>query len=129
MSDDITFCINECANKTCFRNPANIKDRAIPHSFSSLKDTEDCPDNKRVSVPCEIEPTFTEEQAIAKLYETDWLPRHDQELVRGIIKRIADHGKVVVDNNAITSTIGKECYIMAHDHISAMLKKEWGIDG
>lgn len=36
-------------------------------------------------VPCEIECGITEEQAIAKLYETDWLPHHDQELVKGII--------------------------------------------
>ena len=80
-------------------------------------------------VPCEIECGITEEQAIAKLYETDWLPRHDQELVRGIIKRIKEHQQVVVDNNAIASSLGKECYIMSHEHIIALLKKEWGIDG
>ena len=77
------------------------------------------------NVPCFVDP---EEQAIDKLYDTGWLVRHDQELVRGVIKRITDHGKVVVDNKSIASTIGKECYIMAHDHISAMLKKEWGIN-
>lgn len=79
-------------------------------------------------VPCEIECGITEEQAIAKLYETGWLVSHDQELVRDIINKITEHGKVVIDNNATASTIGKECYIISHKHIIAMLKKEWGID-
>ena len=79
-------------------------------------------------VPCEIECGITEEQAIAKLYETDWLPRHDQELVRGIIKRIREHQQVIGKVLKV-SDVDKDCYILAHEHIIALLKKEWGIDG
>lgn len=46
MSDDITFCADNCKNKKCFRNPVNIKDRTIPHSYSYLKDTDYCPYKK-----------------------------------------------------------------------------------
>lgn len=35
FSDDITFCANKkCKDKSCYRNPKNIKHRGIPHSFS-----------------------------------------------------------------------------------------------
>ena len=43
FSDDITFCVSECDNKSCFRHPSNIKVPDIPHSFAYLEGTEDCP--------------------------------------------------------------------------------------
>lgn len=43
LSDDITFCMEECENKDCFRNKINIRCHDIPHSFSMLKDSADCP--------------------------------------------------------------------------------------
>ena len=46
MSDDITFCADMCKKKKCFRNPANIKDKTIPHSYAYLKGTDDCPFRK-----------------------------------------------------------------------------------
>lgn len=79
-------------------------------------------------VPCEIECGITEEQAIAKLYETDWMPRHDQELVRGIIKRIREHQQVIAKALKV-SYVDKDCYILAHEHIIDLLEKEWRIDG
>lgn len=79
-------------------------------------------------VPCEIECGITEEQAIDKLKETGWLPQHDQELVRGIIKRIREHQQVI-DKALKVSSVDKDCYILAHEHIIDLLKKEWGIDG
>ncbi len=41
-SDDITFCGDKCDRKTCFRHPANIIHREIPHSFANLKGTKLC---------------------------------------------------------------------------------------
>lgn len=43
MSDDITFCLDDCTNFDCFRHPKNIVDRLIPHSYSYCKETELCP--------------------------------------------------------------------------------------
>lgn len=43
ISDDITFCANECDMISCFRNPANIKNKDIPHSFGNIKGTALCP--------------------------------------------------------------------------------------
>lgn len=43
ISDDITFCANECDIISCRRNQKNIKIHNIPHSFAYLEGTEDCP--------------------------------------------------------------------------------------
>lgn len=42
ISDDITFCLNDCLNFDCFRHPCNIKDKSIPHSYAYLKETQYC---------------------------------------------------------------------------------------
>ena len=41
--DDITWCAGDCPIQGCFRNPANMNDRDIPHSFAMFKGTEICP--------------------------------------------------------------------------------------
>lgn len=41
MSEDITYCMNECNDMKCFRNKKHIK-LPIPHSFTFLEGTEDC---------------------------------------------------------------------------------------
>lgn len=47
MTDDMTFCMDECDNKECFRHPSNIIHKEYPHSFAHLKGTEDgCTDEK-----------------------------------------------------------------------------------
>ena len=48
MSDDMTFCGNDCNNKKCFRHPSNIQEPRIPHSFAYLKGTADCPMNDKL---------------------------------------------------------------------------------
>jgi len=40
--DDITFCPERCGWKSCPRNSENIRDKAIPHSFS-VEVPKDCP--------------------------------------------------------------------------------------
>ena len=127
VDTDITYCFDVCNNRDCFRHRSHIGKNQV-YSMAFLKDTDSCPYNECADVPCEIEP-ITELQAIDKLNGTGWLAGHDQELVRNIVSRIEEHNKVVIENNALASSIGKECYIMAHDHIISMLKKEWGIDG
>lgn len=47
--DDITFCPERCGWKDCPRNQANIRDRAIPHSFS-VEIPQDCPKEQERSV-------------------------------------------------------------------------------
>lgn len=42
LSDDITFCGNNCVDTKCRRHPTNIQDLSIPHSFAYLLGTEDC---------------------------------------------------------------------------------------
>ena len=52
MSDDITFCFNtHCGNKTCERNPKNIRIPYRPHSYGFYKDCEywDVPDTYSVA--------------------------------------------------------------------------------
>ena len=41
MSNDITFCAEDCNNRMCFRHPSNIS--KVPHTFAYLKGTEACP--------------------------------------------------------------------------------------
>ena len=41
--DDITFCIDECQEFRCERNPENIMHPELPHSFAHLQQTEYCP--------------------------------------------------------------------------------------
>ena len=41
--DDITFCIDECHEFSCERNPENIMHPELPHSFAHLQQTEYCP--------------------------------------------------------------------------------------
>lgn len=37
MSEDITYCVANCKNKTkCYRNPKRIKQHNIPHSYSDF---------------------------------------------------------------------------------------------
>ena len=43
MSQDITFCKNKCDNTRCMRNPANIADKTIPHSFAYFDDCAGVP--------------------------------------------------------------------------------------
>ena len=39
MSEDITYCTAECANKdTCERNPSRIKETWHPHSYSDFSE-------------------------------------------------------------------------------------------
>ena len=40
--DDITFCWQDCDLTQCPRNQCNIRDRAVPHSFS-VETPGDCP--------------------------------------------------------------------------------------
>ena len=54
--DDITFCSERCGWKSCPRNKENIRDRAIPHSFS-VEIPVDCP--KRGKWICEEVPAMT----------------------------------------------------------------------
>lgn len=42
-SQDITFCKNKCDNTRCMRNPANIADKTIPHSFAYFDDCAGVP--------------------------------------------------------------------------------------
>ena len=38
MTEDITYCTNDkCTIKTCVRNPKNIKQHGIHHSFAHLE--------------------------------------------------------------------------------------------
>lgn len=40
---DITFCMTfDCKHKWCERNPKNIKDKKIPHSFANFEYTDLC---------------------------------------------------------------------------------------
>lgn len=49
-SQDITFCANfECEIDYCIRNPKNIRQPWLDHSFAYLEDTEDCWKNKEVA--------------------------------------------------------------------------------
>ena len=41
--DDITFCIDECQDFSCERNPENIMHPELPHSVAHLQQTEYCP--------------------------------------------------------------------------------------
>lgn len=41
MSNDITFCAEDCNNRMCFSHPSNIS--KVPHTFAYLKGTEACP--------------------------------------------------------------------------------------
>lgn len=44
--DDITFCQNrKCRMKSCLRNPKNIRDRTVPHSYF-VETPPDCPKKK-----------------------------------------------------------------------------------
>lgn len=40
--DDITFCPERCGWKSCPRNRENIRDKAVPHSYS-VEVPKDCP--------------------------------------------------------------------------------------
>ena len=42
MSDDITFCGNECDNTKCRRHRSNIQEPQYPHSVAYLEGTEYC---------------------------------------------------------------------------------------
>jgi len=42
MTDDITFCGNDCDNKKCLRHRSNIKEPQYPHSVALLEGTEYC---------------------------------------------------------------------------------------
>ena len=42
MTDDITFCGNDCDNTKCCRYRSNIKEPQYPHSVAYLAGTEDC---------------------------------------------------------------------------------------
>lgn len=42
MSDDHTFCLNECSCFQCWRHRLQIQDHSIPHSFAYMKGTPDC---------------------------------------------------------------------------------------
>lgn len=44
MKYDITFCVVECGNTKCYRNPSKMpeSERRYPHSYAMFKDTEDC---------------------------------------------------------------------------------------
>lgn len=42
LTDDITFCANECNVKRCFRNSMWIIDKEIPHSYAYFKGTGEC---------------------------------------------------------------------------------------
>ena len=45
MSDDKTFCLNwkGCRVVRCERDPSNIQEKEIPHSFAELYMTDCCP--------------------------------------------------------------------------------------
>lgn len=37
MTEDMTYCLADCKNKeTCYRNPDNIREHGIPHSYSDF---------------------------------------------------------------------------------------------
>lgn len=42
MSDDITFCANECKNKKCRRHRSNIREPQYLHSFAYFEGTQYC---------------------------------------------------------------------------------------
>lgn len=42
MSDDMSFCMDECERTECERHPSNIVERSIPHSYMHFKGTEFC---------------------------------------------------------------------------------------
>lgn len=51
-TDDISFCLSECSEKTCFRHPSNIIHHDIPHSFSDFRGTKSCMYYHKDSYPC-----------------------------------------------------------------------------
>ena len=46
ISEDITFCPLTCNNISCMRNKDNIRDRTIPHSYST-DIPDDCPNRTK----------------------------------------------------------------------------------
>lgn len=41
--DDITWCDqNDCPLVNCMRNPVNIMDRSVPHSYAHFRDCDEC---------------------------------------------------------------------------------------
>ena len=48
ISDDISFCMNDkCRDRSCFRNPKNIRIPYIAHSFMYFENTDECPKNRK----------------------------------------------------------------------------------
>lgn len=43
MSDDITFCMDKCDRKDCFRHPSQMLEPWRPHSMAYLKGSGYCP--------------------------------------------------------------------------------------
>lgn len=42
MSDDMTFCMDPCNHKVCYRHPSHIRVPQIPHSYAHFKGTDEC---------------------------------------------------------------------------------------
>ena len=42
MIEDMTFCMDECKHKVCFRHPSHIKHPEWMHSYAHLKGTDEC---------------------------------------------------------------------------------------
>ncbi len=55
MSNDITWCADECDNMNCFRNVKHLADKedSINYSFAYLKGTEDCIEKNTETVTTE----------------------------------------------------------------------------
>lgn len=50
-TDDISFCpVNKCKMKSCPRNPINIRDKSVPHSYFVGLPT-DCPKKAKLEPP------------------------------------------------------------------------------
>lgn len=44
IHDDITWCVdNDCSVNGCMRNPKNIHDKSVPHSYAMFRGTDECP--------------------------------------------------------------------------------------
>lgn len=57
MTDDITFCLDECDRKDCFRHPSQMQEPWLPHSMAHLKNSGYCPRDAEPIQPPTIDPS------------------------------------------------------------------------
>lgn len=70
FSEDITFCPLTCSNTSCIRNKDNIRDRTIPHSYST-DIPDDCP-NRAKNFKEILRPVSVDE-ALDVLQQNGWV--------------------------------------------------------